>query len=226
MWEVYLKGVPGIAVQSTVKNLDLALNIDSGTGLEKLYNKKVDIGKVYYLAEDEAIPEPDGFNGLNAVLWKRKSFEYERELRAVVIAPPEELYKYNGMYIPVILNQLIERVIVFPKAPRWFSELVFSISSSYGLGEKVQASRLDAKPGDIENNEFSVKWTCPHCAIEQIATIELFIVKEYLNDTSTVFSADRLNIRCQNCGGSFAVPIRLQMEYGDPSTTENKTNSQ
>jgi hypothetical protein len=201
MWNVYLKGNPGVAIQSTVKNLDSSID-------DKL---NVSIGRVHYLEEDDVIPEPDGFNSLNAALWKWKSYQYENELRAVVISQPEELFKYNGTYIPVNLNHLIQKIVISPKSPRWFSELVSSISSKYGLADKVDSSRLDMSPGNIDNNKLSVAITCPLCDTNQEILIEPYILREYPHNSTIIFSADRLTIVCQKCAKSLVINFNVDL---------------
>ena len=216
MWNVYLNNGPGVAIQSTVKLLNSNLNPDSN-------QQDFLIGKVHYLAEDEVIPEPDGFNALNAVIWKWKSYQYENELRAVIISRPEELYKYNGLYVPVNLNQLIQKIVISPKAPKWFSELIYSISEKYDLSKKVSNSRLDMSPGSLDQNKLDLEWTCPLCDTTQKTNIEPFIVKDYADNSTTVFSADRVFLRCENCEQSLIVPIRPQIEISHPDQSQDES---
>jgi hypothetical protein len=192
MWNVYLKGVPGIAIQSSMKRFDESIQ-------HSISGRDVMIGKVHYLDENEPISEPDGFNGLDAVLWKWKSYQYENELRAVIISRLEELYKYNGIYVPVKVNELIEKIVISPKSPTWFSELVLAIATKYELGDKVMSSRLDEKPKSIDTHEFTVAITCPSCDTTQEIVLEPFLAKDYPNNSTVVFSADRVTIQCRNC---------------------------
>lgn len=217
MWDIYLKGSPGVAIQSTVQNLEKSFNNDALRPL---------IGKVHYLSENDLIPEPDGFNGLNAVLWKWKSYEYEHELRAVLISRLEHLYKYNGIYVPVDLNQLIQKIIISPKASSWFSELVSSVSAKYELDKKVTSSRLDTSPPDLDKKELSIEFACPLCSVTQETVIEPFIVRDYTNNSTVVFSADRVSIQCQNCGQSLIFPVRTQTEdsVSDSDKPKDATN--
>ncbi|HIH94953.1 TPA: hypothetical protein HA338_13355 [Methanosarcina acetivorans] len=48
----------------------------------------------------------------------------------------------NGIYVPVSLDILIEKIFVSPKAPKWFLDLVRSISIKYGLDKEVIQSDL------------------------------------------------------------------------------------
>jgi hypothetical protein len=216
MWNIYLGGINGIAIQSTVQRLKGSFDGEP--------TREISIGKVHYLAEDQITPEPNGFNGFNSVLWKWKSYEYENELRAALLSRPEELYKYNGIFIPVKLDQLIEKVVVSPKAPVWFSELIVALASKHGFGDKVTPSRLGASPGSIDNNQVSISVPCPSCNTVQEIVVEPFIVKDYPDNSTTVFSADRVSTHCRNCGVSFYFPLRPQLEFSDSHEPSDKND--
>lgn len=211
MWKVYLRNNPGVAIQSTVKSL--SSNLDRSKT-----QRDIHIGKIHYLSEADVVPEPEGFNGMNAVLWKWQSYQYENEVRAVVLSPVEEYYKYNGVYIPIDLDSLIHKIVISPKAPRWYSELITSISDKYGLGEKIASSRLDIKPGNIDNDMFSIDFVCPLCNEKQEFTIDPFVVKEYPQNLTVVFSADRVSVQCQNCEKFLVIPLTRQTE--NPSSDQ------
>ena len=209
MWDVYLRGELGVAIQSTVAMLDSAI--------QKTENIVGDVysGAVNYLNEDESIPEPDGFNGLNAVMWKRNSYQHENELRAVAITLPEQSYKYNGVYIPVDLQQLVQKIIISPKAPRWYSELIFSVAEKYKLRNRVTASRLDETPGTIDDTRLPIAWICPQCQTSQKVIAEPFIIKELPNNSTILFSADRMSVHCQSCNNLFYFPLKHSEEEPD-----------
>lgn len=192
MWDLYLKGGEGVAIKSTFQRL-----ADSFAVTPK---PQVMIGKVHYLAETEVIPEPSGFNAIDAYLWKWNSYQHEQELRALVLALPEELYPYNGIYVPIDLDLLIEQTIVSPKAPRWFAEMVVAIASKYGLQERIAPSILSGKPGSLDaDKKLSVAVPCPLCKFEQEIFIEPFQIQDYPDNSTIVFSADRVSFQCQNC---------------------------
>lgn len=73
MWKLYLKSDEGIAIQSRYSRLKQSLQ----AAPEKVY-----IGKVNYIDYEVDIVPP--WNGFNPFLYKRKSFEHECELRAVI----------------------------------------------------------------------------------------------------------------------------------------------
>jgi hypothetical protein len=85
---------------------------------------------------------------------KRRSFEHERELRAIFSCDdktPEALpYKKcigsTGLAIEVELPDLIERVYVSPTATLWFAEFVKAMTVKWGFQFPVTHSELSAAP--------------------------------------------------------------------------------
>ena len=86
---------------------------------------------------------------------KRKSYEHEQEFRLLIqdfasakgpsvseSSTPRRL----GLYIPVDLSKLIEKVYVAPSNAKWLHKLVASITKKYGLDKDVAQSSLDEKP--------------------------------------------------------------------------------
>ncbi len=140
MWRLYAKNDESIAIQSTYKKLKECFDGSP---------EKIFIGKVSYIDYDtEWMPEG---NILYPVLHKRKSFEYEKELRAVILKiPPErdgKIYLYQntpdaGMYVKIEVTKLIERVYVSPTAPDWFYDLTKSIVGKYNYEFDVLKSDL------------------------------------------------------------------------------------
>lgn len=145
MWRLYLKSNEGIAIQSTFARLKNSLKDE---------NYDVYIGKVKYIDyERDWIPERNLFYPF---LHKRKSFEHERELRALVQKIPTKrngginfsktLFDEYGIHVAVDLDILIERIYVAPTCPDWLFELVRSVANKYGLDKEVLRSSLDEVP--------------------------------------------------------------------------------
>ena len=71
------------------------------------------------------------------------------ELLLNVLMQPET-YQDNvnegGIYIPVDLNILIEKIIVSPGAKPWFNEMVESILDKYELNKEIYNSILAKNP--------------------------------------------------------------------------------
>jgi hypothetical protein len=140
MWRLYAQTNEAVAIQSTAAKLCQVVP-------ENTY-----VGMVEYIDyEHDWVPEGNSFA---ALVRKRKSFEHEKELRALISEIPVEgesmpVGKINsewGKAVPIALNQLIENVYVAPSAPDWFAELVRSITARFGFDFPVIHSSLDAKP--------------------------------------------------------------------------------
>ena len=54
----------------------------------------------------------------------------------------------TGVYVPVSISALAERVVIYPLAPVWFSELVTSLSKRLGYGFEVVPSEM-ARPSPL-----------------------------------------------------------------------------
>ena len=125
MWKLYAKTNEAVCVQSNFRKLRDCLGED------------VRVGTVRYVDyETEWIPES---NPLAPFLYKRKSFEHEREVRAVIplddlkeILNGKSVETTPGVWRKVDLNQLVERVYVAPDAPDWFASLVENVTKQYG----------------------------------------------------------------------------------------------
>ena len=142
MWKLYLKSDEGVAIQSTFKRLTESFN--------DYLEDEVCIGKVRYIDyENEWLPEGNLFYPF---LHKRKSFEHEHELRAIILYSGDEGIDLTressdlGMHIPVNLDILIEKIFVSPTAPKWFNDLITSIIAKYNLKKEVIQSSLANDP--------------------------------------------------------------------------------
>lgn len=104
--------------------------------------------------ETDWIPES---NNLAPFLYKRKSFEFERELRAlkritegdeVVFAKDENTsLRTLGYWHKVDLASLIEKIYIAPDAPGWLAGLTQDVASRYGYASiPVVKSSLASSP--------------------------------------------------------------------------------
>ncbi|WP_394836288.1 DUF2971 domain-containing protein [Pendulispora rubella] len=135
MWRIYLNGEEGIAVRSTVSRLRSVLSQATDT----FY-----LGIVRYLDyQKERVPEGDE---LHPFFCKRKSFDYEREVRALWRAGDRS--DEVGRYVAAQLDALIEEVVVSPTAERWFEDLVRSVTEKYGLSLPIVSSSMRDPPGE------------------------------------------------------------------------------
>jgi hypothetical protein len=129
MWRLYSSFIDNaIAVRTTCKKLNLALG----------RNPSISIGRVRYIDFKKK------YAGINDSFWmKRRSFEHEKEVRAIII---EHDTTELGKVVPCNLSVLIEEVFVSPSAPDWFVNLVNDLNNKYGLNIKVSSSELNAEP--------------------------------------------------------------------------------
>lgn len=141
MWKLYLKSNEGIAIQSTFKRLKDSFN---KTPKELLIGIGV-VGYINYEKGGDRILEK---TSITPYLHKRKSYEHEKELRAVNqqyppgALDPNELGKYKGLHVAVELDTLIEKIYIAPNAPQWFSDLVKAVVERYNLNKTVKTSDL------------------------------------------------------------------------------------
>lgn len=144
MWSLYLKSNEGIAIQSTYERLGKAFSVTA---------EDVFIGKVSYIDYESQVIS-DG-NILSPFLHKRKSYEHERELRALIVKWPQPGEKgldftidtiEAGVPVSVELDALVESIYVAPDAPTWFTRLVESVAKKYGREVAVRQSSLNATP--------------------------------------------------------------------------------
>jgi len=109
-----LKSDEGIAIQSTYKSLKDCIQD----------NENIYIGKIRYI--DYATEGIYAGNLYEPLLHKRKSFEHENEIRAVVIkdihSEESEQIK-GGISVSVDLKEMIRSIYVAPTSPSWFSDL-------------------------------------------------------------------------------------------------------
>ncbi len=141
MWSLYSKTSESICIQSTYSKLRSSLE------------DNIKIGMVQYADyEKEWITETDL---LAPFLFKRKSFEHERELRAIInLSSPLLTNKLkfsgnppiDGKWINFDLKNLIDKVYVSPNSTNWFYELVQNVTDVYNLKVPVKRSSLEEEP--------------------------------------------------------------------------------
>jgi len=130
MWKLYTVSLnQGIAIKTTYKRLYQSLGREPG----------ISIGRVNYMDYEK------GFASINDSFWfKRKSFEHEKEVRAIIGTFKTE--DVPGKLVSVNLNQLIEKIYLSPTSQTWFKELIVDVLKKYGVNRKVYISAMMAKP--------------------------------------------------------------------------------
>jgi len=129
MWRLYSLNIQNaVSIQTTANHLYLALDRDP----------YIDIGKVKYIDYKKRFTHPNG-----SFWYKRKAFEHEKEVRAVIV---DHEGSCAGVYVPVILETLIDAIYISPYAPKWFEEVVKDIMKKYNIEKPILHSELNEVP--------------------------------------------------------------------------------
>ena len=134
MWQIFTQNSEGLAIQSTISRLQKALHPE--------HNFKQYIGEVNYIDyKKEYIPFDDLFFPF---LFKRKSFQYEREVRIITDVTDGKIKLNDGLKINVDINQLIEKIYIHPKSENWYKNLVIQLVKELGFDFTIEKSDLES----------------------------------------------------------------------------------
>lgn len=141
MWSLYSDSNYAICIRTTYELL-----------MEHL-PKQVNLGFVEYIDYETDIIDPN--NLFNAFARKRRSFEHEKEVRAVVWSMisdetgGQEVRSWisqTGMSVPLDVSTVALDVRVHPESPTWFVDVVEGIANQYNLTVEVLQSSLSSRP--------------------------------------------------------------------------------
>lgn len=152
MWSIYAKSNKGISIQSNFQKLkECLLNSHCHYNEERIKSPFIHLKDVEYVNTEVYCQDfSDKKWNLNCYFNKLKSYDYEREVRAVIDLTSEsdnefdykEVIENNGIYIYISLD-FVEKIFVCPLAPNWVFDVVKSIAEKYGVSEeKVVRSSL------------------------------------------------------------------------------------
>jgi hypothetical protein len=152
MWDLYAGRNAGIAIRSTYARLKECFKLSLSRLEQGLPGWFVHIGCVEYLNFDVEKRLP--INVYRPALSKRKSFEHERELRAIVSSVSHwngrgngpKLLADPGEYVDISLRILVESVVVSPLAPKWLVDTTNLLLERIGLGLTASQSTLFSGP--------------------------------------------------------------------------------
>ncbi|WP_136668722.1 DUF2971 domain-containing protein [Flavobacterium sp. H122] len=134
MWQIFTKNNEGLAIQSTLGRLKEALQPE--------HNFEQYIGEVNYIDyKKEYIPFENTFFPF---LFKRKSFQYEREVRVLTDVSTKKLTINDGLKIHIDINTLIEKIYIHPKSENWYKKLVIELVEKLGFGFEIEKSDLES----------------------------------------------------------------------------------
>lgn len=134
MWQIFTQRNEGIAIQSTIGRLQNSLSA------ETVYPQH--IGEVKYIDyKKEYIPFDNSFFPF---LFKRKSFQYEKEIRVLTDVTPFGKTIDNGLKIDVNLEELVKAIYIHPKSANWYKKLVFDVVSRLNYDFPIAKSDLES----------------------------------------------------------------------------------
>jgi hypothetical protein len=141
MWKLYTSHGDSVCVTSTYQQLSLALPDNCYLGCVNYIDYRKDMFDVYEY--------------LNFVVHKRKSFEHESEVRAVInnaaslatLKPPYiPINDKRGILVRIDLARVINEVYVSPDAKPEFLEVVKQLISSHDLAVPIKRSEVNERP--------------------------------------------------------------------------------
>jgi len=140
MWKLYTSHGDSVCVKSTYNQLSQELPEHCYLGCINYIDFQAEIFDVY--------------DFLNFVVHKRKSFEHERELRAVINIGEATnrglsytlINDSNAVVVPINLSRVVNEVYVSPDAKPPFLEVVQQLISKYDLDVPVKQSEVNAPP--------------------------------------------------------------------------------
>lgn len=134
MWQIFTQNNEGLAIQSTIGRLQKALKPE--------INYSQFIGEVNYIDyKKEYIPFDNMFFPF---MFKRKSFQYEREVRIISDLSEDNIKINDGLKIDVDINQLIEKIYIHPKSENWYKKLVIELVSKLDYTIEIEKSDLES----------------------------------------------------------------------------------
>lgn len=134
MWQIFTKTNEGLAIRSTVGRLQESLKPE--------LNFEQHIGEVNYIDyKKEYIPFDDDFFPF---LFKRKSFQYEREVRIISNLSKHKLHINDGLKVNVDIRKLIDRVYIHPKSENWYKKLIIALLHKLDFDFIIEKSDLES----------------------------------------------------------------------------------
>jgi hypothetical protein len=142
MWKVYGEQNKAIAIQSTYERLHNAVS------------QYVTLGLVEYIDYEKGTMFEGKQYGAAHLFFKRKAFEFERELRATMgrwkpgVLDPNKQYDEQEVGWDYLIDPstIVERVVVSPRMPEWIYSLTVELTHRLGFTFPIERSGLDATP--------------------------------------------------------------------------------
>ena len=154
MWRLYSAADQGIAIRSTFSRLTQSMSRIDDLRPDKV--EGVYAGTVTYIDYSTEGFRPE--SQFTPYLFKRKSFEHEREVRLICRIPenldwspypiPQRPDKVNrwGVLVTVDLDLLIDEIYISPLSPKFLKDAVQAVCDRFGVPKRITQSRLTDAP--------------------------------------------------------------------------------
>jgi hypothetical protein len=136
MWELYAQRGEGMAIRSTFSKLKQALSANE--------DHELHLGEVKYI-DFSTIKKPST-DPIAAFAYKRKSFEHEKEVRAVIKCSDQSRCRHKGLFVPVHISELIDEIYIAPYSEDWIRDLAEAMVKKYNLDIPIIKSGLYDQP--------------------------------------------------------------------------------
>lgn len=138
MWNLYAGASKGIAIRSTCRRLIEAF---------RTTDEAIHLSEIRYIDyRTQDFEDHLHSNFLTPFVYKRLSFEHERELRAIVCKAFQTDTPKYGIKTNVDLEILIDAVFISPDAEPWFKAILEDIVPRFGLKFPIHTSDLAIDP--------------------------------------------------------------------------------
>lgn len=139
MWEIYGRDTIALAIQTTVGKIRDSIDPSKFSGHSLL------LGNVTYQRADEV---PGELLYKECFFIKRPHFSFEQEVRISLDTysrfRPTKKTPY-GYYLPISLNNLLEKILIHPDSSYWFVDVVNSIVKKYHVQAEVERGQYGTK---------------------------------------------------------------------------------
>jgi hypothetical protein len=155
MWRLYSSYHKGVAIETDLQSLieELPPEYDHKTR----HRSPIGIGEMHYI--DFESPDMRQYVPSLTIVrqwqWKRKAFSFENEVRIHTFVPCGYGNEKEGVVpevegdcilLTVDLSRVIHRIVIAPKSPSWYRELISSVIHKYGFDFRIDDSALAGEP--------------------------------------------------------------------------------
>lgn len=139
LWKIYSDLSKGIMITTSIEKMKMAFEHTK---------EQIQLSEVKYLDYKKDKMKLGNLN--YPIIHKNIHYDYEKEIRLIYQVPFQSGLNYDwsqeenqfGKYINVDIDILIEEIIISPKAPQWFFDLISNLLGTYKIEKKISYSDL------------------------------------------------------------------------------------